>query len=83
MGKENILQLTLKLFSLGFLLIIILNVSYTSSVPLWMVLAMSCWYWLGSKKILNVLESPLSLGLGSGPAYNERHNQIKIKKEKS
>lgn len=65
-------QITLKLFSFGFLLIIILKVSYTSSAPFCMVLVISCWYWFGSKNTLNVLDSPLRLGLGSGPEHFEK-----------
>lgn len=58
---------TLKLFSLGLRLMMTLKVSYGSSVPLWMLLVMSCWYWLGSSHTRNVLASPRSLGFGSGP----------------
>lgn len=58
---------TLKLFSLGLRLMMMLNVSYGSSVPLWILLVMSCWYWLGSSHTRNVLLSPFSLGFGSGP----------------
>lgn len=58
---------TLKLFSLGLRLMMMLNVSYGSSVPLWILLVMSCWYWFGSSHTRNVLLSPLSLGFGSGP----------------
>lgn len=63
---EHLLR-TLKLFSLGLRLMMMLNVSYGSSVPLWMLLVMSCWYWFGSSHTRNVLASPLSLGFGSGP----------------
>lgn len=58
---------TLKLFSFGLRLMMMLNVSYGSSVPLWMLLVMSCWYWFGSSHTRNVLLSPFSLGFGSGP----------------
>lgn len=58
---------TLKLFSLGLRLMMMLNVSYGSSVPLWILLVMSCWYWFGSSHTRNVLLSPFSLGFGSGP----------------
>lgn len=61
---------TLKLFSLGLRLMMMLNVSYGSSVPLWMLLVMSCWYWLGSSHTRKVRLSPRSLGLGSGPVTN-------------
>lgn len=58
---------TLKLFSLGLRLMMMLKVSYGSSVPLWILLVMSCWYWFASSHTRNVLASPLSLGFGSGP----------------
>lgn len=58
---------TLKLFSLGLRLMMMLKVSYGSSVPLWILLVMSCWYWFGSSHTRNVLASPRSLGFGSGP----------------
>lgn len=58
---------TLKLFSLGLRRMMMLNVSYGSSTPLWMLLVMSCWYWLGSSHTRKVRLSPRSLGLGSGP----------------
>lgn len=58
---------TLKLFSLGLRLMMMLKVSYGSSVPLWILLVMSCWYWFGSSHTRNVLVSPRSLGFGSGP----------------
>lgn len=63
---------TLKLFSLGLRLMMMLNVSYGSSAPLWMLLVMSCWYWLGSSHTRKVRLSPRSLGLGSGPVTNGR-----------
>lgn len=58
---------TLKLFSLGLRLMMTLKVSYGSSVALWILLVMSCWYWFGSSHTRNVLVSPRSLGFGSGP----------------
>lgn len=67
---------TLKLFSLGLRLMMMLNVSYGSSVPLWMLLVMSCWYWFGSSHTRNVLLSPRSLGFGSGPASERWGGQL-------
>lgn len=58
---------TLKLFSLGLRLMMMLKVSYGSSLLLWILLVMSCWYWFGSSHTRNVLTSPRSLGFGSGP----------------
>lgn len=63
---------TLKLFSLGLRLMMMLNVSYGSSALLWMLLVMSCWYWLGSSHTRKVRLSPRSLGLGSGPVTDGR-----------